>query len=55
MDPSHLEILEDQVQDFLQQAFSDASVHTGATSQELNVIKDKKKLRKQQNRNGEVL
>jgi hypothetical protein len=28
-------------------------VHTGATSQELNVIKEKKKLRKQQNRNGE--
>ncbi|TNV87499.1 hypothetical protein FGO68_gene6494 [Halteria grandinella] len=38
VEPAHLILLESQVRDFLNLAFSDASVHTGTTHQENNVF-----------------
>lgn len=39
VEPAHLVMLDNQIRDFLNLAFSDASVHTGATHQEDNVNK----------------
>lgn len=49
VEPGHLILLEQQVRDFLNLAFSDASVHTGTTHQENNVFDKHNKLHSNKN------